>query len=64
MRDLKMVRELINRKYFGVSRASGDTYKKINMFISSELKVYCDQVIMEGKVDNYYVAGLLRFLRV
>jgi hypothetical protein len=64
MQDLRQVRNLINRKNFGVSRAGGDIYKSIYMPISPELKVYCDQEIMEGKIDNYNVAGLLRFLRV
>lgn len=64
MQDLRLVRDLINRKNFGLSRAGGDTYKKINMPICPELKVYCDQIIMERKIDNYNIAGLLRFLRV
>ncbi len=62
MQDLRQVRDLIKRKNFGLSRAGDDTYKKINMPICPELKVYCDQIIMERKIDNYNVAGLLRFL--
>lgn len=64
MQDLRQVRNLIDRKYFGISWADESTFKKINMPICPELKVYCDQEIMEGKIDNYNVAGFLRFLRV
>lgn len=64
MQDLQTVKNLIKRGFFGYSKAYDGTLKKIDMPICPELKIYCDQVIMEGKIDNYNVRGLVGFLQI